>query len=103
MVRSNEICNEVAKDVRSMINQALELGDDSVYYEKEYGDAFIGVDIRPVNLRNGFYMMVTDVFVSHCDTRHESPLLTEAVRKAIPDWDELEKEYNNNFRKYEKN
>lgn len=94
MAKYQEICNEVAKDVKWMIESALEFGDDKVYYEKEYGEAFVSVDIRPVNLGNGYYMMVTDVFVAHGDTKHNSPLLTDAIRKALPDWDELETEYN---------
>lgn len=93
-MKYNEICNTVANDVKDMIKTALEFGDDKVYYEKEYGTAFVAVDIRPVNLRNGYYMMVTDVFVAHEDTKHNSPLLTDAIRKALPDWDEMETEYN---------
>ena len=94
-MKAKEICNEIAKEVKQQMQACIELGDDTMYYEKEYGDAFVAVDIKPIRMANGFWLTITDVAVCHGDTRHESPLLTAAIKAAIPDWDKMEQEYKN--------
>lgn len=88
-MRAQQICKEVANDVTERMEKCITFGDDTLYYEKIYGDAMVVVDIYPEHLPTGFVMTITDVCVSHCDPKHESPLLTQAIRESIPDWDTM--------------
>ncbi len=89
------ICSKVADDMRWMIDQAIVFGDDRVQYEQEFGNGTVGVDYYPVRLKNGCCMMVKDVYVLHDRGTGNSPLLVEALKDAIPNWEDVEREIEN--------
>ena len=89
------ICSKVADDMRWMIDQAIAFGDDRVQYEQEFGNGTVGVDYYPVRLKNGMVMMVKDVYVLHDRGTGSSPLLVEALKSAIPNWEDVEREIEN--------
>lgn len=89
MKKVQEICSEIQKEIKEQMYDAIMMRDDRMYYEKEYGTAFIAVDIYTIPLTYGRYMTMTDVYVAHEDAKHESPLLTAAVKEVIPDWDKM--------------
>lgn len=92
MKNQQTICNEVAQELREQMAIAIECGDEALYYEKEYGTAFISVDIYQRKI-SGWWITFTDVLVNHEDAHHQSPRLTEAISKALPDWDKMSEEY----------
>ena len=92
MMNYNQICNEVATELREKMAEAIECGDEALQYEKEYGTAFISVDIYQRKI-SGWWMTFQDVTVAHEDAHHQSPRLTEAISKALPDWDKMSEEY----------
>ena len=97
MTRSNTICLEVAKDVKGMMQMAVETGDERISYEKEFGTAFVAVEVYPIRMANGYWLTITDVVVAHEDCRHQSPRLTQAIKEQLPNFDELKKEYMGTF------
>jgi hypothetical protein len=92
MKKQTMICNEVAQELREQMAIAIECGDEALYYEKEYGTAFISVDIYQRKVC-GWWMTFQDVTVAHEDAHHQSPRLTEAISKALPSWDKMSEEY----------
>ena len=92
MMNYNTICNEVAQELKAQMAEAIECGDEALYYEKEYGTAIVSVDIYQRRV-SGWWMTFTDVVVAHEDARHQSPRLTEAISKALPDWDRMSEDY----------
>lgn len=89
------ICSKVADDMHWMIDQAIVFGDDRVQYEQEFGNGTVGVDYYPVRLKNGMVMMVKDVYVLHDRGTGNNPLLVEALKSAIPNWEDVEREIEN--------
>ncbi len=92
MMNYNQICNEVAQELKEQMEIAIECGDETLYYEKEYGTAFVSVEIYQRRVC-GWWMTFQDVTVAHEDAHHQSPRLTEAISKALPSWDKMSEEY----------
>lgn len=92
MKKQTMICNEVAQELREQMATAIECGHDELSYEKEYGSALVIVEIYQRRV-GGWLTTFTDVVVAHADARHQSPRLTEAISKALPDWDAMENDY----------
>lgn len=92
MMNYNTICNEVAQELKAKMAEAIECGDEALYYEKEYGTAIVTVDIYQRRV-SGWWMTFTDVVVAHEDAHHQSPLLTDAIKQALPDWDKMSEDF----------
>ena len=92
MMNCNKICNEVAKELKEQMAIAIECGDETLTFEKEFGTAFVQVDIYQRRV-SGWWMTFIDVVVAHEDAHHQSPRLTEAISKALPSWDKMSEEY----------
>ena len=92
MMNYNTICNEVAQELQEKMKIAIECGDEALYFEKEYGRAFVAVDIYQRRV-SGWWMTFTDVVVAHEDASHQSPLLTDAIKQALPDWDKMSEDF----------
>ena len=92
MMNYNTICNEVAQELKAQMAEAIECGDEALYYEKEYGTAIVSVDIYQRRV-SGWWITFQDVVVAHEDARHQSPRLTEVISKAIPDWDKMSEDF----------
>ena len=92
MMNCNRVCNEVAKELKEQMAIAIECGDETLTFEKEFGTAFVQVDIYQRRV-SGWWMTFTDVVVAHEDARHQSPLLTDAIARALPDWDKMSDEH----------
>ena len=86
------ICDTVKDDLHWMIDSAIVFGDDRVTYEKEFGNGIVGVEYYPVRLRNGMVIMIKDVYVLHDRGTGRSPMLVDALKKALPEWEEVERE-----------
>ena len=89
MMNYNQICKEVATDVKDMMVSAIEKGEDSLSYERYYGEGIVVVEIYQRCI-GGWLTTFTDVVIAHSDCRHSSPLLRQAIESSLPDWD---KEY----------
>lgn len=92
MATLQNIIRETTNGVLLKMQDTFELGDDRMYYEKEYGNAVVCVEIHEVRCVNGYCIDDVDVWVAHEDSKHDSPLLTEAIRKALPDWWTIKRE-----------
>lgn len=92
MTKLQNIIRETTNGVLLKMQDTFELGDDRMHYEKEYGNAVVCVDIHEVRCVNGYCIDDVDVWVAHEDSKHDSPLLTEAIRQALPDWFTIKRE-----------
>ena len=91
MKREN-IINSIVKEVRAKIENHLANYNRNLYFEKELGGCLIVVDITVEQICNGYYVQNTEVDIQHADEQHQSPLLADAIKKALPDWLEVEEE-----------
>ena len=96
MKNYNQICKEVACDVKHEMQTAIEFGYDSFNYEKEYGTAIVIVEMYQRYVSN-YYMTFVDVVVAHEDAHHQSPRLTNAIKKSLPDFDTMQRNYERNL------
>lgn len=87
----DRLCKEMLEDVRNEVFDALAYGDERVTVERDYNDCTLNVEYSPVRTSLG-WMMVKDVWVTH-DTERELPLVTEALKNAIPEWSALQYEW----------
>lgn len=93
MKRYERIIQEVAADVKDEMQFNIEFGYDSMQWEKYYGTAVVIVEVSERHTSFG-WMTFTDVVVAHEDGHKSSPLLQEAIEKALPSWDKLKEEFN---------
>ena len=93
------IINEVVSEVRESIVESLRSREYKTEVERYYGEASIVVEIG-CEVVNGWLMPYKRATVVHCE-EHKSPLLEEAIMNALPDWDEVENEFNEVQGEYE--
>lgn len=84
--------NEIAGEVRAKIESHLVEYNRNLYYEKEYNGGLIVVSIYVERICNGYYLQNTEVDIQHDNSDHRSPLLTEAIKRAMPNWLDIEEE-----------
>lgn len=89
MKNVKQICSELAAKVKREIEQAIEFDYYSATVEEQYGTACIQV-YSHLEERNGWMIPETDITIFHDDDSHKSPLLAEAIKQAIPSWEQVE-------------
>ena len=87
----NYMLSDVIKEVRESIREAITDGYDWMDYEKDFARATINIRMRVVEVR-GRMIDDVDVFITHDDERHSSPLLTRALSERLPRWQDVVKE-----------
>lgn len=94
MKNYRQICKEVAGEAYRLIDQALAFGACSVEFEIKYGSASVLVETGEKD-RCGWLVPYQDVTVlHHDDPEHKSPLLAEAIERALPSWSDIVKVQN---------
>ena len=96
MKKLEQIINKVVNKVKVGMDDALEFDYKNVCVEEIFGNAWIQVECG-LNLANGWLIPYADVTVFHDNNSHESPRLEEAIKAALPTWDEVEKERYNSL------
>lgn len=81
MNKSEKIIIEVAAGVRTQMESYILAGAKGMHFEQVYGNAYVDIEY--------YSPSVVTVMVSHVDTAHRSPLLEDAIIKALPDWNEV--------------
>jgi hypothetical protein len=92
MKNVKDICREIAQAVRIEIESALDFNETSISKELVFGKASVIVETG-YECKGGWMLPFTDVAVMHEDCMHTSPLLTAAIERELPKWDEVEREY----------
>ena len=87
-----KLVSEIASAVREEMAECIGQGMGCMYWEKEYGLATVCVEVKEVLLRNGMMIDDVDAWVQHDDCTHQSPLLENEIRKALPDWFKVKSE-----------
>lgn len=87
----NYMLSDVIKEVKECIREAITDGYDWMDYEKDFAGATINVRMRVVEAR-GRMIDDVDVFITHDDKRHSSPLLTRALSERLPRWQDVVEE-----------
>lgn len=91
MKKLQSIIYDVLVDVRKDMEKAILMGANGIHYEREYGDAYIDVEIYKEK-RNNYIFENSEVLVNHIDTKHKSPLLEQAIKDALPSWFAMQKD-----------
>lgn len=92
MKNVKDICREVASKVKTEMLDALEFGYNSIVVEVEYGSAWVQAELDIARV-NGWVIPTTEVTVFHEYNEHQSPRLEKAIMNALPSWDDVEREY----------
>lgn len=96
MKKLTDICKQIANKIKAEMDEALEFRCEHVTKELLFGTAWVVVEIGRTSV-NGWLLPYSYVTVYHEDVNHQSPLLEDAIKQALPTWDEVEKEYNSTF------
>lgn len=88
MKKLEKILTDVRKDVVARMEETIIMGGTHFIYEKNYGDAYIGIDFWET-CNFPWLQAEFDVEVSHVDAHKRSPLLEQAIRAVMPDWFEI--------------
>lgn len=85
-MKRKEILSQIREDIVEEMYQCLLADMDRMYFEQQYGNAVVQVDIYEVRAT---CFEITDVqcYVLHfdCKERH-SPNLEQAILDMLPDW-----------------
>lgn len=86
MKKLQRIITTVADGVREEMVSSIAAGFGHTSYERQFGTAYIIVEVKEKQLPTGFYDTDVDVCVLHDDIMHVSPNLEQAITDALPDW-----------------
>lgn len=100
MKKFNKILKEVAAGVREEMRSSVEAGINHLSYEYDLSDCTIMVESHLVVCINGLGISDHDVWVAR-DKEHESPLVLNSIRKVLPDWVDVEREYEEQQKEFE--
>ena len=87
-----QLMKQIQESLTDAIREAILDGWDWLDHEQYFGDATLHVRIYEVRLAYGSYITDEDVWIEHKDRKHESPMLTKAIREIVPDWFNIKKE-----------
>jgi hypothetical protein len=90
MKRYERIIDEICVEVQKEMEHCILDGYNRLHVEKEYGTAWVDVEIHVVPS----WLKLTDVQVRvlHEEEHHQSPTLEKAIIACQPDWFNLEEE-----------
>lgn len=85
MNKLQTIITEVVTDIRKMIHDAINKGEESITikYEKKVGDAYIDIEMWESYYHDQESLAVK-VEVNHIDTKHHSPRLENFIFNRLP-------------------
>jgi len=88
MKRYERIIDEICVEVQKEMEHCILDGYNRLHVEKEYGTAWVDVEIHVVPS----WLKLTDVqvIVSHEDGHRRSPNLEQAIIACLPDWYNIE-------------
>lgn len=100
MKKFDKVLKEVVAGVREEMRSSIEAGINHLRYEYDLSDCTIMVESHLVVCINGMGISDHDVWVAR-DNEHESPLVQAAIRNMLPDWVDVEREYEEKQKEYE--
>lgn len=98
MRKFDKLVKEIQQDIRMEMRWRIADDVNTLTYEKDFGNTTIVVDIEMVG--RGCVIQVNDVYIER-DNDHNSPLVVAAIKRAIPDWIEVEREVEDENLMYE--
>lgn len=84
MRKFDKLVKQVAEGVENEIRESIAAGWDSASYEQDFGNTTVMVEVELVG--RGIVVQINDVWIEREDSEHASPLVIEAIKKALPDW-----------------
>ncbi len=93
MTNLEKIIETITTKVREKIEDAIEFDYRDYMVEEIYGKAWIQVE-GGVQCVNGWLLPYADVTIFHEDNSHESPRLEQAIKEALPKWEDVERSLN---------
>lgn len=89
MKKLEKICNEIAAKMEKEMLEVLEFGYQSIFFDAQFGTAWVEVETTFEKMRNGSLYPNTEVSVMHQDDNKKSPLLEKAIYEALPTWEHV--------------
>jgi hypothetical protein len=93
-MKRKEMMKQIIDDIREQMFQCLLADMDRMYFEQDYGNGVVQVDLYEVC---GTPYEITDVqcYVLHFDGKERhSPCLEAAIIEKMPDWFEMKHQLN---------
>ena len=88
-MKRKEIMNQIREDVKEQMYQCLLSGMDRMYFEEQYGNAVVQVDIYEVRA-TCFEIADVQCYVLHFDGKERhSENMEQAIIDTLPDWFEM--------------
>lgn len=90
MTKLEKIIYTITGKVRAEIEDAIEFNHRDYMVEEIYGEAWIQVE-GGLGLVNGWLVPYADVTIFHENNAHRSPRLEQAIKEALPKWEDVER------------
>ena len=88
-MKRNEIMTKIREDVKEQMYQCLFAGMDRMYFEGEYGNGVVQVDLHEVRATS-FEIVDVQCYVLHFDGKERhSPNMEQVIIDTLPDWFEM--------------
>lgn len=91
MMNIKTISEKVNDQVRAEIEKAVDFEENRIVTDVDFGCALVHVEIRLVS-KSGWLEEEVELYICHKEYFHESPLLEEALKNALPTWENVETE-----------
>ena len=101
MKRFENLVKEIAAEVRKEMKSSIDGGFDWFCYEHDLKDCTINIECQRVSCVNGFLISDYDIWIDRENEQHESPIVINAIRQAMPEWYDVEREYQEEQKEFE--
>ena len=101
MKKFDKVLKEVAAGVRDEMRSSIEGGFNWFSYEYDLSGCTINVECQRVQCINGTLVSDYDVWIARDNEQHNSPIVLKAIRQVLPEWCDVEREYEEEQHQFE--
>ena len=90
MKKFDKLVKEIKDGVEYEMRESIAAGWNHLSYEHDFGNTTVMVEIELVGC--GLVVQINDVWVERDNSEHQSPMVVEAIKQALPCWVDVQRE-----------
>ena len=90
MKKFEKLVKEIKDGVEYEMRESIAAGWKHLSYEHDFGNTTVMVEVELVGC--GLVVQINDVWVERDNSEHQSPMVVEAIKQALPCWVDVQRE-----------
>ena len=90
MKKFEKLVKEIKDGVEYEMRESIAAGWNHLSYEHDFGNTTVMVEVELVGC--GLVVQINDVWVERDNSEHQSPMVVEAIKQALPCWVDVQRE-----------